>query len=207
MIEVCHNVTPAPQPSPARNAGGDCFACAFAAAVSWLFPDRPVGLEQAWGYFMQETVGGNLQLSNTWPGLRRALYAARGDDYRMEIVADMVVPSFNPEMWSHAWWQAQPTTAYAHRLEGWLRGGWVAFTEIDFHGEGPRKGEYTNCIDHIVLLDGIRAAWERVDNLGSRMTYAVHVVCSARGVYWIDLDEFLRNYGGAAWWLCRKDIR
>jgi hypothetical protein len=205
-IEVCHNIAPFMQPKPDRNQGGDCFACALTAALRHLYPERPVTFDAAWEYFMVESVGGGRMLSNTWPGMRRALYNAHADGYRLEIANDLVLPDFNVDHHSYPWWQSLPTTAYARRLEGYLRG--VAFTEIRFDGSGPRtpQGEI-RATDHFVALDGLRMGWEPIGEAGRVMRYHVHVVCSAKGAYWIGLDEFLLGYGGAGWWLCRRDER
>lgn len=209
MIEVCHNLPPFPQPSPNRNPGGDCFACAMTAALRWLYPEDPVSFDAAWGYFMAETVGGGRTLSNSWPGLRSALYAASHDDRPLEVACDLVMPEFNREWYSYPWWRAHPPTEdYARRLEGWLRGGWVAFTEIAYGGGGPRRDGRDNHNDHIVLIDGVRSGWAPWNNGARRMGHAVHVVCSTgRGAYWIDLDEWLAEYGGVGWWLCRREVR
>lgn len=40
MGEVLLGVEREPQPTPTRNEGGDCYACALIAALRYLFPDR-----------------------------------------------------------------------------------------------------------------------------------------------------------------------
>lgn len=208
MIEVCHEIAPFLQPKPDRNQGGDCFACALTAALRWLYPETPVDFDEVWQFFMAETVGGSRQLSNTWPGMRRALYAASSEGYRLEIANDLVLPDYNVDHHSFPWWQSLPTATYARRLEGYLRGGWVAFTEIRFDGGGPRAttGQIA-ATDHFVVIDGLRLGWEPVGDIGRALRHHVHIVCSVKGAYWIDLDEFLLRHGGAGWWLCRRDGR
>ncbi len=46
MFEVCHGIEPVPQPSPARNPGGDCFACALTAALRFFGAD--VVFDEVW---------------------------------------------------------------------------------------------------------------------------------------------------------------
>jgi hypothetical protein len=113
-------------------------------------------------------------------------------------------------MWSHCWFGGvAPAVGYAHRLEGLLRSGFVAFSEINFAGSGPVVDGRWSTTDHFVLIDGIRRYWKPHDTVtgASSAEEDIHVVCSARGAYWINLREFLFKHGGAGWWLVRKDLR
>lgn len=205
MREVLLGVQPFMQPSPARNPGGDCFACAVTAGLRHLFPERPIAFDAAWDLFVDPKSG---RLSNTWHTMRSALYRAHSLGYETEITADIVDPRFDPERWSYAWWSHFPELRYAHRLEGWLRGGWFALTEISFAGGGPLTSDgFHRPTDHFVLLDGIRHAREDLGDGCSGVRQYVHVVCSVKGAYWMRLLEFLMNYGGSGWWLCRRDER
>jgi hypothetical protein len=206
VIEVLLGVQPVPQPTPHKNAEGDCFACAMTAALRHLYPERPISFDDAWQAFVDERTG---LVNNHWGWIRTALYRLAGQGYEMEITSDLVAPQFNVERFSHAWWQMYPEGQYAHRLEGYLRGGWVAFTEINLDGKGPVSPEgLLNSTDHILLLDGIRTGWHREEGkLGAALKHQVHVVCSAKGAYWIDLQTFLYRHGGSGWWLARRDTR
>jgi hypothetical protein len=211
MIEVCLGVEPVLQPSPLRNPGGDCFACALTAALRWIYTKPDLPFDACWDFFMVDTAGGGRALSNTWPGMRAALYAASShfDEYgRLEITNDFVRPEFDPDMWSHVWFQGS-TPGYSHRLEGWLRGGWVALTEINMAGSGPVVNGRWNVNDHFVVLDGIRSYWKPNEHFkgASSLESDVHVVCSRNGAYWTELRKFLFNHGAAGWWLVRKDLR
>jgi hypothetical protein len=204
MIEVCLGIAPVMQPSPHINPGGDCFACATAAGINHLFPDRPLSVEEAENLYKTEEG----TLSNHWAGYRSALYNAVTAGYQIEIVADMITPQFDPQQWSYPWWSVRPEAEYARRLEGWLRGGWVALTEIRLDGHGPfDEHGRAYSIDHAVLVDGIRMGWEPISELSSTVREYVHVVCSRKGAYWIALRDFLHNHGAAAWWLFRVDNR
>jgi len=208
VIEICHNVAPVPQPSPARNPGGDCFACALTAGLRWIYQKPDIAFDLCWDFFKTDRGG----LQNAWPGMRAALYAADShfrdaDAGRLEILADLVLPTFEPETWSHAWF-AGVGSDYALRLEGYLRGGFIAFTEIDFAGRGPYIDGYWNTTDHFVLIDGIRRLWRKHPTMRAWSDDAdVHVVCSAKGAYWIPLKDWLTKHGAAGWWLARKDLR
>lgn len=208
MKEFCLNITPFMQPKPTRNKGGDCFACSVTAGLRHLFPERPVEFETAWNYFMAETMGGSKQLNNTWTGMRRALYEADSDGYGMTILSDIVRPTYDTERFSHNWWGFVPDYEYTRRLEGWLRGGWVAFAEINHEGAGPVTPEgKLNHPNHFVLVDGAREVWEpSLAVSGARtLLHYVHVVCSAKGAYWIPAYDWLVKHGAAAWWLARRD--
>lgn len=207
MIEVCLNVQPFMQPHPVRNLGGDCFACAATAAVRHLFPERPPEFNRVWDWFVPKGESGP---NNTWPGMRRALYAAFSDDYEMQIVADIIRPEFTPDQWSHAWFQFVPAGEYARRLEGYLRSGWVALAEINYAGSGPVTPDgKLNTTDHFVLLDGVKTGYEDCfgsdgKRLGAVEREYIHVVCSAKGPYWITAHDLLVKHGAAGWWLVRR---
>jgi hypothetical protein len=211
VIEICLGITPFMQPSPAKNPGGDCFACALTAALRWVYQKPDLSFERCWQFFEVDTAGGSRALSNCWHTMRSALYAADSEFFelgRLEIANDLVIPTFDPETYGHCWFQGH-TTEYAHRLEGWLRGGWVALSEIDHAGRGPVVDGRWNVNDHFVAIDGVRSYWKPVAAVpgAASLTSDVHVVCSSRGAYWIPLDDFLFKHGAAAWWLVRKDQR
>jgi hypothetical protein len=207
MREFLLGIQPFPQPSPHKNPGGDCFACALTAALRHLFPERPLEFEVAWNYFMAEVYKSDQkQLNNTWPGMRRAMYQANSDGYRMSITSDIVRPNFDAEKWSHAWFQFVPVPEYTRRLEAYLRAGWVAVAEINYAGVGPSTPDgKLNGTDHFVLLDGVKWEWVPFESGGGFHREYVHVVCSAKGPYWIQTHDFLVKHGAAGWWLVRRE--
>src|SRR5690349_13139264 len=202
MIEICHGIARVAQPVPARNEGGDCFACAATAGLRFLYPDRAIDLSDVWEMFVVEYYDGrsqaNLQklraavgdhlegrcdasdlrrafeevsaekprttTSNTWSGFKHVLEKASRDWGRLEVTWDMVEPHFDrghgSPHWSYAWRFQDLDLDYTRRLEGWLRGDWVAFTEIKMHGGGPfapgPDGPLLNSIDHFIVIDGAR---------------------------------------------------
>lgn len=207
MREVCLNVAPVHQPSPARNPGGDCFACSLTAALRHVYGRDDISFDDCWECFKTERGA----LYNCWPGMRAALYAASGKFYdygRLEIEVDFVQPYFDPQCFAHQ----RPTFdagRYADRLEGHLRSGWIALVEYDHHGAGPVSEGRWNAPDHFALIDGVRTFWKPVAAVpgASGEAHEIHIVCSARGAFWIDLDEFAFKHGAGAWWLVRKDER
>ena len=207
MKEFCHNIKPFPQPIPYINPAGDCFACALTATLQFLFPENPPEFLKVWSYFL----GDDGDLSNSWIGMRMALYRA-SNDYDIEIAVDIVKPEYDIERSSHPWWYFKPGLKYIQRLEGWLRAGWVAFSEIDDVGRGCylQNGDL-NSTNHFIVIDGIRSYLiDVIENgklLGSREEYAIHIVNSSRNrehSYWIGLGDFIHKHGGAGWWLCRR---
>lgn len=212
MSEFCHGIKPFLQPHPTKNEGGDCFACALTAILQHLYPKNPPSFEQCWNYFIGKYYYKSDKdcLDHGWPGMRKALCKACDDGYKLDFEADIVKPEYDIETFSYAWWSFKPVSKYAQRLEGWLRCGYIALTEIDFYGKGAITPEgYNNSINHIVVLDGIKTYWKnRYDDNGkwssASQEHEVHVVCSVKGEYWINIREFLTKYGGAGWWLVKR---
>lgn len=197
------------QPLPEKNEGGDCFACAVTAAVRHLFPERPLEFDAAWSYFMAQTVSGEPFLDNAWPGIRRALVQVYRNGYLIETATDLVTPDWEPRTWDHAWWRtvpSLPTEEYCRRLEAYLCAGWIAFATVDLYGLGPTlESGNPNTINHFILLDGVKYERETVDSGTGRVVRWVHVVCSAKGAYWLTADDLLFKHGAAAWVLVRRD--
>jgi hypothetical protein len=61
VIEICHNIERVAQPVPARNPGGDCFACAATAGLRFLYPERSIALDDVWDMFVVEYYDGRAQ--------------------------------------------------------------------------------------------------------------------------------------------------
>lgn len=257
-VEVCHNIERVAQPTPARNPGGDCFACAATAGMRFLYPERSVQLDDVWDMFVVEYYDGkaqeNLQklrtagdqllagtlditayreihaavsaakpsttVNNTWSGFPKVLEKASREWGRLEVTWDMVEPHFDQQRgrpsWSYAWRFQDCGIDYARRLEGWLRSGWVAWTEIKMHGGGPFTvdGEgvvWMNSIDHFLLIDGVRRRYVE-ESLDSGTRYGswkdeMHVVDSSslNLTGWHDIMRFTRARGASSWWLARRD--
>lgn len=264
MIEVCHNIPRVVQPTPARNPGGDCFACATTAGLRFLYPERTVELDDVWDMFVVEYYDGkaqdNLQklrtavgqflrggmsdvgdaslesvykevsaeapkttVNNTWGGFPEVLERVSHEWGRLEITWDMVEPHFDRNhgrpSWSYAWRVQDLSLDYARRLEGWLRGGWVAWTEIKMHGGGPYKVDadgvvWMNSIDHFILIDGVRHRYVEERDENGKFQYGswkdeIHVVDSSHLnlTGWHDTMKFTRSHGASSWWLARRDRR
>jgi mannose-6-phosphate isomerase-like protein (cupin superfamily) len=147
-------------------------------------------------YYMSDKKG----LNNTWSGMNKAIVEAYRDGYRVEHIKDIVKPEFNLDNFGYAWWSFYPETEYTTRLEAWLKSGWIAISEVSLNGVEHIGSGYGT--DHFVVVDGAKAVWE--DN---SLKHYVHVVCSAKGTYWINTRDFLVKHGAAAWILIRKDTR
>lgn len=261
MIEVCHNIERVAQPQPARNPGGDCFACAMTAGARFLYPERSVDLNEIWDMFVVEYYDGKAQPNlaklraavgehldgrlaaddlkrihgevsgekpatttcNTWSGFRDVLYRVSHAWGKLEITFDMVEPHFDRHSgsppWSFAWRVQDLNLDYARRLEGWLRGGWVAWTEIAMRGGGPYTVKadgsvWANSIDHFILLDGVRYRYVEERDADGKFKYGrwsdeIHVVDSSslNLTGWHETQQFTRKHGASSWWLARRDRR
>lgn len=218
MRTFCHDVAVFPQPSPGRNPGGDCFACALTAALRHFYGDQAPNFDQVWECFQEEQTRQDTgekwtHLCNTWPGYRGAFYRAAEIVGRLEIFTDFVAPEVMHKRYSCDWGVSIDDYAWAKRLDAWLRAGHLAFASIRYAAsptgewfltpEGARRHH----TDHFVVLDGIRCGWRKHPTVAGAKTlvYQVHVVCSSAGgrTYWIDVDRFLREHGAGAWWLIR----
>jgi hypothetical protein len=206
-----------PQPSPKRNPGGDCFACALTAGLRALFPDREVDFNRVWEFWQKDQTepdgSKRTLLRNTWDGTRIALVNANYDgDFPIEYRVDFVAPNYGePEQWPYTFGGCHAGYEWAVRLEAWLAAGWLALSVINYAGN-PGRGEwkdgYRLSDDHFVLLDGVRPFWKKHPTVegAASLKYEIHVVCSAAEgrEYWIDLDDLRDVHGAGAWWLFRR---
>jgi hypothetical protein len=207
-MEYIQNIEPFMQPHPKRNLGGDCFACALTAGLRFLNPDKVVDFNKVWEYFLFEHSEGKKTLNNTWSGMQSAIIEASRDQFRVQGRTYIIRPEFNLNINSNNWWRFFPTPEYSMILEGLLRSGWVVFTNINFAGDGPINHEgKLNHNDHFVIVDGVKTAWEKNPSIewARTLKYYVHVVCSAKGAYWINLDDWLIKHGAAGWILMREE--
>lgn len=217
--EFLQGVAVVAQRSPTRNPGGDCFAASVLAGMRFLFGDRAPSYDQCWEAFQfeQKNPDGSTSthLRNVWPGMRDALYKLYGEGWKLEILADAVMPQMgSPEEHNFNWGPRVDGYDYARRLEGWLRQGYVAIGDLMMHG--CETGEWTirdgqpsrNANDHFLIYDGVRSGWRKhsVVSGASTLVYQIHVVCSSKGgrAYWIDVDDLLRKHGAGSWWLFRE---
>src|SRR5690606_33803683 len=145
------------------NPGGDCFACVFTAAMRHLFPDRAPTFDDVYSWFVAKNSSGGEVLDNTWTGFARAIFRAREAGYAIQEALEIVWGNEllwgGVERFDYTFGPPIDEGLYARRLEGYVRGGWLAITMILFDGSGPVKDGRLNAGDHFVLLDGIRSGW------------------------------------------------
>lgn len=197
MSEILLGVQRFEQPIPKRNPGGDCFACSLKAAVDFLYPDKPIDFNLAWEAFEVKTISGATTLSNCWRTMAwTAPHALHDHGYNLEVHRDIISPKTDLDHWSHSWGFRVDEQQWAKRLEAWLSAGWVAIAEcaIDPLPAVTPTG-YKNHTDHFIVLDGQRSFWQEHGNGCASLTHETHVICSARGSYWLDTSELLNMHG------------
>jgi hypothetical protein len=196
-------VEPVPQPHPYRNPGGDCFACSLLAVLRHLAPefDAPT-FEDTDRWFTAKTTSGTPTTDNTWYGMDKALWAARADGWPIEwMVEQATVPQFDVRRWGHTWPIQEDARGYGRRLQAWLSAGWIGLTSVLYDGSGPYTPDLLlRSSDHFLILDGARQRGD--DHFWNNPE--IHVVCSAKGDYWVDAQKWQRGYGGWSWLLIRR---
>lgn len=191
-----------PQPQPHRQPGGDCFACALRAVLGHLVPERETTFEDTDRWFTETTTSGSEVISSTWFGMDKALWRVRTDGWPIEWEHEQAMhPQLDIRRFGHAWVFQDDPRGYGRRLQAWLAAGWVPLTTILFDGGGPFTADMkANTPDHFVVLDGVRQRGD--DHFWNNPE--IHVVCSAKGSYWIDAQSWCRRYGGLSWLLVRR---
>jgi hypothetical protein len=204
-IELCLNIIPVLQSKPHINENGDCFACALSAILNHLFPENAPCLQQVFDYWKHPSIGGTLVLNNTWCGLLGTLKLVN-EEFPIEFKYDFIIPD-SPERFPYCFWSFRPYHEWTNRLEQFLKEGWVALTVINQDGLGPLDKNGDLVVDnHYIVLDGVRRTWVQHPTVASAhiQTNEIHVVCSAKGCYWIDCRDLLSKYGAAAICVVRR---
>ena len=212
--EICLNVPVIYQEKPTRNKGGDCFAYAFMAGLHYFYPENKINLDDLWECFMGESVGGKPCLCNSWNYYNRTFLKLNSKGYMLEFLSGIVLPDYSEtNIWSYDFYRFNNHKGFFNKVYDLLNNGWLLLFSIDNDGNGSYKLDNDgklckNGINHLVLVDGIKAQWDDVENMdGCRsFEYYVHVVCSTKGGYWIKLREFIDKHGAAAWWQFRGYI-
>lgn len=207
--EVCLNVPVIYQEKPTRNKGGDCFAYAFMAGLHHFYPENKISLDDLWECFMGKYVGGDPCLCNSWNFYKKTFIHLISQGYILEFKSDIVLPDYSDtDRWGYDYYHFNNHKEFFDRVYALISDGWLLLFSIDNDGRGPATWNaeeqkcYKNSINHLVLVDGIKAQWDDVDGMeGCRaFHYYIHVVCSTKGEYWIRLDDFIYRNGAAAWW-------
>lgn len=201
---------PHPQPSPSRNPGGDCFACATFAIVRHLLPGQHCeDFHSIWERYQFEyepnpdvTPGPNSPThytQNDWLGYGRVL-TKLGEEYGISHRYELIPPDYEPQR-RNAPWFAGYLTSWHNALAAHINAGHVLMGSIRFSATGQRHRGGLHDTDHAILVDGWRTVWRPVGAVpgARRQDIEYHVVCSARGAYWIDQDELVWCHGFGAW--------
>lgn len=221
MREVLANVKQVAQPAQHLNTDGDCFACAFAAVLNHLVPERAMDVEEAYKVFNSITKYANSDrytCDNSHGGMLKALHHARFVlDYPIAHRTHILTPRFSHlnDHFSYGWYGFEPWGDFTEHLEAFVSAGWIAIASMLYDGRGQmveRPGEPWPAIratDHFVVLDGTRELWEESESGdSSSLNHYVHVVCSTgKGAYWIDTRHLLRGHGVAGLILVRRNER
>jgi hypothetical protein len=225
MTQVCHNVIEYLQPHQKRNPGGDCFACATTAIIKHLFPEKEVDFDKIWSAWKcaQDTKG-NKVLSNTWHGLQQVFPALSWDDqyggpFKTEQRIFFPYPRFDFRNYSCTFGVSASLNnlqeqEWAYGVEAYLAAGWIGMVEINMHGIEETKWNQMSHSDHFVVIDGQRHFWHYTDHeydgkksWSGTLKHETHVVCSAKGPYWISTRELLAKHGAGAVYFVRRDQR
>lgn len=214
--EIFLNVKQFPQPYPVKNQGGDCFACAFTAAFKHLFPEKDILFDNVFDYFKTTYYNSDKEcLDNCWCGYTRMLNNAINDGLNIEYKTDIIYPDFSEtNRFPYSWFKFNVRSKMFEKIFNLLSEKNLLIFTIDNGGRGPVYYDfndnryYNNSTNHLVLVDGIKSCWEPIENLDNdckAFHYYIHVVCSAKGCYWVKLDDFIDKYGAAAWWQIRRN--
>ena len=206
---LCHNIEAFPQPKPDKNEGGDCFACAFLAALRFLYPEKSFTFEEIeqvfWVTHQADHINKGVPytcLNNTWGTyphvFKQAVerFGLDGFSHRFHFEG----PPLNIEREFYAWNRCcSQYKNYWDALQKIIASGGVCYTSINLDGVGPwSNGRWTDP-DHMVLFDGVRERRETYANGGGMHHREIHIVCSARGNSWKSVHDLLDLYGAGAW--------
>lgn len=153
-------------------------------------------------------------INNTMPFGRSALHAS---GLEVEVHTDPFQPRIDEGMQPcFPWWGPG---SYEERVEAYLSAGWIGYVDMNFGGaergldgkELPdRRGHYKVGGNHMVVLDGIRTYWLEKgegNSWSATQRTEVHIVCSVKGSYWIEVREWIEFHGGLfIWWVRARDI-
>lgn len=206
--EVCLGVAPFTQPSPARNPGGDCYACATYSLLRHFRPDSAETFDGVWNryrFYAEDAPGVTYPegterwyTDNTWTGYGKVL-TLLGKEYGLSHKYELIPPDYNVERRSAPWFTGY-LTSWHDALAAHIDAGHLLFTSIRFSPSGQRQRGGLHDTDHAILIDGYRLVWVPAGIPGSlAQVIEYHVVCSARGAYWIDQDTLVWCHGFSSW--------
>lgn len=186
------------QPSPALNHGGDCGLC----CISGLLGHGTEFVREAYrlAYDNPDTIQ-----ALSLPSMVQALKNLCHRYGLAEEVADYPVQprvGFGRGVSPWGYPADHMFNEWLHQLRTHLEAGYVGVTEILYSGGGRTTADFHyRGSDHWVLLTGARSVyWEDRDGDGKFRCGGWHkhvkVSCSMKGDYWLEVKDFLTQYGG-----------
>lgn len=210
------------QPSPSRNPGGDCFACAVKMVVDYYYPEKPIDFNKVWECFESDGkcsfVGcgreSSKHLRNNWSGMYSAFQELYVLDYEFDWQVDIVVPEIRESTFSHSFGWSVPEMQWHRRVTNWLAAGWLILIEMSYdaanYADMTLKNHKHWSTDHFAVIDGQREFWhdypkkEDGSYAGAIGKHETHVVCSGKGPYWIDTGDLHYYHGVNAFYAVRR---
>lgn len=186
------------QPSPSLNSGGDCGLC----CISGVLGHGTEFVREAYrlAYDSPDTIR-----ALSLPCMTKALSNLHHQHGLIEDLADYPVQprvGFGRGVSPWGYPGDQLFNEWLHQLRTHLEAGYVGVTEILFSGGGRTTADFKyRGSDHWVLLIGAKSVyWEKRDEQGKFQFGGwdkyVKVSCSVKGDYWVDIQDFLTQYGG-----------
>lgn len=176
------------------NGRGDCYVCSAHAILKHF--GREYTLEQLYAHWCK------LGASNgaTYTQTCRFWRSVRGFDAVTDPPVDLD-ELIMPNGMGRSFFSV---TAMAKRVRVYLEAGYLVHSQCL---STPRReiGWDHPTSNHLVVIDGYREEFDLVEKMpGAQVLRSeLHVVCSARGPYWIPVGEWVREQGGFEMWFVR----
>lgn len=227
LYEICAGVERVAQPEGDAqlniNKTGDCFVCSSFAIIRHfcrqanieppsmadlyhkVWADKEIGAAKGSHYWAIEKF---------WPRWQHML-----DWWKIELSAETDPPFEFNEYYSHNIYgpNLYTSTALVKRVRTYLEAGYLIHVEMSSKPASEyRKEGYTPCgADHMAVIDGFRTSSKQQlscsgPGYGAHWSgttlYQLHIVDSSRKKsepYWIDIDTWMKEHGGASMWFIR----
>ena len=195
--KITNKIKPIKQPKPRINPGGDCGACCLVGLIDWNKEDIP----KLYKSILRDYYGGKKreigaidwydlkEKANNYLHWEKGLISpimidrpniAKLEENEIYFNQHHTLPWLSDELW-------------VQMVKTYLEAGYIGMTTINFDGEyNQEKMKGTN---HWVLINGLKQKWIKEGNT-KKAKKEVRIGCSVKGNYWVDVRDFLKNYGG-----------